>query len=52
MAKAIVPACLTGQYAYAGYMPNKPSYISRAIPSANPAPDTADEKVSCLLLHH
>ena len=36
---------LPGQYAYAGYMPNKPSYIAKAIP----AQGSAKEKVCWLL---
>ena len=36
---------LPGQYAYAGYMPNKPSYIAKAIP----AQGSAEEKVRWLL---
>ena len=39
---------LPGQYAYAGYMPNKPSYVAKAIPARG----SDEEKVSWLLPHY
>ena len=38
---------LPGQYAYAGFMPNKPSYVAKAIPASG----SDEEKVSSTLPH-